>query len=499
MARTNSGNYDALALVQDEAQQSLADALQALTQFIDNPTDSKSLEQCITYLHQINGLVEMLNLQGAYLLSKEMLTSAVATRDITTENLIDIQDSLLKGLLILPNYLKLLGFELEDHPLRLIETINELRVARSEEKIKEQSLFKPNLSIRLPEIVAPIPNQKIPETRLPQDKISHAFQISLLNWLKNNDTLSLSKMGKIIQFLRLTSSQERSILLWWTAEAIIEAIQEEGLPASSEVKLSLGNLNQPIKLFSQQDEQQFLALFPTELLQRLLLVVAKATSSGKYIYSLKKSFNLTFFDVQQNLKIYGFSDNALSDANIALLEQLQEIKERVDQFNRHDVHSLEALQQLSEQLSTMASTLQLLSEKAAGHILQDQAEQLNELISQQQLPDDDQLMSLANDLLRLEDILQQGTTNNKTEQNQELQNTVLNECLNEITDLKEKLAILDEQPQKTAEILAESASQLELIAGSITMLNLNDAAELLEKTAHQMILISDSTQDITTQ
>ncbi|MBE9532855.1 MAG: hypothetical protein IMF04_01925, partial [Proteobacteria bacterium] len=102
MARTNSGNYDALALVQDEAQQSLADALQALPQFIDNPTDSNSLEQCITYLHQISGLVEMLGLQGALLLSQEMLASAAATRGLTTSNLVEIQDSLLKGLLILP-------------------------------------------------------------------------------------------------------------------------------------------------------------------------------------------------------------------------------------------------------------------------------------------------------------------------------------------------------------------------------------------------------------
>ncbi len=499
MARINSGNYDALALVQEEAQQSLDDALQALTQFIDSPTNNAALEQCITYLHQINGLVEMLGLQGATLLSKEMLTSAVATLELSSaSNLTKVQDSLLKGLLILPNYLKLLGFELEDHPLRLITTINELREARGEDAIKEQSLFKPVLSIQLPEIIAPIANQEIPRLGVPHDKISHAFQISLLHWIKNNDTSSLSKMVRIINHLRLSATQDLSITLWWAAEGIIEAILEGGLLPTPEVKLSLGNLNQPIKLFTQSDEQQFLALFPSELLKRLLLIVAKATSSGKHIHALKKAFKLDFFDIRQNLKIYGFSNNALSDVNIALLEQLREIKEHVDQFNRHDAYSLEAVQQLSEQFSTMASTLQLLSEESASIILLKNAEQLNELTIQQQLPSDSQLISLANDLLIVEGILQEGTTENKqSSENEELQTTVLNECLNELNNLKEKLALLDEQPGKTIEIFSEASSQLELIAGSISMLNLNDAANILENTTKKISFISRSKQDVT--
>ena len=45
MAQINNGNYDALAWVQNEVQQSLADALQILTRFIDNPEDAASIEQ----------------------------------------------------------------------------------------------------------------------------------------------------------------------------------------------------------------------------------------------------------------------------------------------------------------------------------------------------------------------------------------------------------------------------------------------------------------------
>ena len=61
MAQLNNGNYDALAWVQNEVQQSLADALQVLTRFIDNPEDTASIEPCVTQLHQVTSTMEMLN------------------------------------------------------------------------------------------------------------------------------------------------------------------------------------------------------------------------------------------------------------------------------------------------------------------------------------------------------------------------------------------------------------------------------------------------------
>jgi chemosensory pili system protein ChpA (sensor histidine kinase/response regulator) len=103
MARTNSGNYDALAWVQDEVQKSLAEALQSLTKAVDSPDDDHAIAQCITQIHQIIGTMEMLNLQGPQLLATEMLASAIALRDKKIPDTSAAQDNLLKSLLLLPN------------------------------------------------------------------------------------------------------------------------------------------------------------------------------------------------------------------------------------------------------------------------------------------------------------------------------------------------------------------------------------------------------------
>ncbi|RKZ81066.1 MAG: hypothetical protein DRQ35_00975, partial [Gammaproteobacteria bacterium] len=500
MARTTSGNYDALAWVQVEIQQSLADALKVLTRFIDNPDERSVLDQCVTQLHQINGIMEMLGLQGALLLTNEMMASAIALREEKAADISQTQDSLLKGIMLLPNYLKLLGLELEDHPIRLIETINELRVARGDSAIKASSVFKPNLSVVLPDDIAINSEKDLPKIGLTMEKASHAFRLSILHWLNNNDDISLRKISSIVQYLRLHCTQERSIIFWWVAEGVIESLLDKGLTVSPEVKISLGNLNQPIKLFSEQGEQQLLALYPTALIDQLLLLVARSSSTGRHVTALKKAFKLDFFNPQQHQKIYSFSANASSDVRTALVEQLQEIKEQTDQFDRDAEQSPNIVQEISEQFKSMAEALQLLNEIYAGSVLKQQSEHLQQLIEQQQLPDDKQLMALADDILHVEAILQKGsnTDTDQTIDKDQLQRTVISECLNELGNIKETLTLLEDRPENTSETLSEASFQLGLMAGSFSMLNLEEASSLLENTADQMMTTSETGHTITT-
>ena len=298
MAQVNTGNYDALAWVQNEVQQSLADALQTLTRFIDAPHDVAVIEPCITQLHQVTGIMEMLGLQGALLLSQEMLSSATAIRGEQNANNERLQDSLLKGLLLLPNYLKQIGPDVSDHPLRVLDTINELRLSRGEQIVSAESLFKPSLSVPLPSEIIPKPHQSALKSNISADKISHAFQVSLVNWIKTDDASSLGKLSQLIHYLRLSCSHERNIILWWVAEGVIEALQQGGLAGDTKSKLSLSKLNEPVKLLTKHDEQHLQSLFPTELVQQLLLLVAQTTSTGVHVSLIKKVFNLDYFDPQ---------------------------------------------------------------------------------------------------------------------------------------------------------------------------------------------------------
>jgi chemosensory pili system protein ChpA (sensor histidine kinase/response regulator) len=384
--------------------------------------------------------------------------------------------------------LKLVGTSLQDHPLRLIETMNELRETRGVSLLKELDLFKPSLLVQLPTGISPDPHQTIPNIGIPATKFGQVFQLSLLSWFKTNELASLQRMAKIVHYLRLSCIHERSIILWWAAEGVLEALLDNGLAATPATKIKIGNLNQSIKLFSNQDEQQFLSVFPTELVQNLLLLVAHSSSKGQYVNSLKEAFHLDFFNTLQQQKIYSFSGNVLSEVHSELLFQLQEIKEHTDRLALNNNYSPDITAAIIEQLSSMSNTLQLLEEHDASTRLQSQAHKFQGLAAQQQAANDDQLMALANDLLQIENLLQAENQlfSESSNEHFQLQHSVITECQHELVTVKETLSLLAERPEESAQSLSDIASQLQLIAGSLSMLNLDAAASLFENTVRQI-------------
>ncbi|MEC9315158.1 MAG: hypothetical protein VYB22_09750, partial [Pseudomonadota bacterium] len=191
MAQLIKGNYNALMWLQTELQQSLTHALNAMNSFIDGEGDNKTLSDCTEALYQVKGTLDMVNISGAAMLADEMQHTVMALRDDKTSSKDQTEDALVRSLLLLPNYLKLLSEEFEDHPLSLLDSINELRQARGAEALTEESLFKPLLSQALPDSIAPNPHRKLPEIAIEKQKLGHAFQVMLLNWLRKQDDESL--------------------------------------------------------------------------------------------------------------------------------------------------------------------------------------------------------------------------------------------------------------------------------------------------------------------
>lgn len=501
MAEIISGNYDALAWVQEELQESLESALQSLTRYIDDKADSTALDSCITQLHQTNGTVEMLNLFGAQSLTSEMMASANALYNADSAVASNIEDSLLKGMLLLPNYLSLLSAELQDHPLRLISTINELRIARGEVELNESQLFKPSFSIQLPETIVPNPNKPKPKLSVSPTKLGHIYQIFLVRWFKDNEEISLQRMGQIVNYLRLHSLRERSVLLWWAAAATIEALQDNGLIINNDVKSKIGKLSKPIELFTLHGEQELQALFPDQLLSELLLLIAHTTSSGKYVSLLRNTFKLDFFNTIQHQKIYNFSGNALANVHTELLEDLQAIKEQIDQFDRHSELSQNSFEQLPSKLTNIADTLQLLGENSSSALLlKQQSDMLSNLSEQQQVPDENQLSALADDILQIESLLRNiSVDNEQSSESLELQKHVLGECLYELNSAKDTIAVLSEQPENSVQHLENISNQLKLVAGSLVIVNLNEAASLLDNTVQQIAVLEKNSNNISSE
>ncbi|SFK26627.1 Hpt domain-containing protein [Methylophaga sulfidovorans] len=477
MAQLIKGNYDALVWLQDELQQSLAHALAAMNNFLDGQADDKLLTDTIESLYQVKGTLDMINMSGAAMLTEETQKAVRALQNNQVTDISAAQDAIVKSLLLLPNYLKLLNNDFRDHPLALLELINELRKAYKAETKTEMEMFNPSFSVVLPDSIAPNPTRKIPALKIEQHKLGHVFQVLLLQWLRKQDEDSLRQMHAIVHFLRLSSHQEKVCLFWWTTEAFIEAIEHQGLTSAGQIKPLMGKLVQPIKQHSESGEAALQLNFPEELEKQLLLAIARASSRGPNVTLLKATLQLYFFD--QRSRIYGMSDNALGDAHLALLEQLQDIKDQLDQHVHDNDITAETIESTTKQLQSMSDTLALLAEYEASNLLHHQVEQLNAITNRGDLPEDDDLTLLADSLLQAESLLQSTTQANVNDQ---LRQSVMSECLLELANIKETLTLM-EKSERYVDGLGDTEQQLILIAGSLDMLNQGTAAEIIQLTS----------------
>lgn len=480
MSEQSKGNYSALMWVQEELQKSLALGLDAIQRYIDDPQDTRALSNCVEQLYQSHGTLEMLNLEGAQYLTAEMQAIATALRAPDTLDREAALDALVRSFLLLPNYLKLINEQFPDHPLCLLDTSNELRQLRGAEPFAAASLLPSIAQAPLPESIQADFQLGLPSISIEAHQLSHAFQHQLLKWFRQAEDSRLRKLRGILRYLRLSSTQNQPRLLWWIAEAYVEAIIHRGILVTAETKQLLGKLASPIKTFTQQDEAAFQQLYPEHLVQQLLLQIAKSTSQGPCVNSVKAHFSLNLLGKQTQL--YGMSDNAMADAQLALLEELQTLKAVIDEFDIDAEEADAALDDMSQQLLTLSGTLDLLDLNTASDLLKQHAKALQDLVSHNKQGANDRLSRLADSLLQLESHLTNRGSEDQTVEAAALQHIVIQECLLELTTLKEELTLAAQYQGPSAELNSKIISGLNLLIGSLDILAQNQIAEVLKQT-----------------
>ena len=477
------GNYNALTWLQDELQKSLAAALQSVQTYIEDPQQPEALSRCVEHLYQVNGTLEMLNLDGAQMLAAEMQSIAGHMRSFPEDKQNSALETLTRSLILLPTYLQKLNEKFPDNALCLLHSINELRLLREKPAIAETDVFSPDLSLTLPDNIAPNPAQTAPPLDLERHKVAHVFQHLLLTWMREQDDKSLRKMRGILRHLRLQCLQQKTTLFWWVAEALLEGLVHRGLRDDASAKQLIGKMASPIRLVCEGDENSLLAGYPETLLKQLLLLVARSSSYGPLVTGVKQHFGLTFYD--QASQLIGHSDSALQEAQNALLEQLEELKERISQFDTAEDQADEAVNDISLQLLSMADTLSLLQHQPQSDCLHNQHTALQKCLATDKSYHN-QLTSLADDLLKIEARLRQTDASDAI--HRQLQKTVLTECLNELASIKELLILQSSQQSENADTVHENLSNsLRMLAGSLDILNINNAADLFTSLADKVV------------
>ncbi len=492
--------HSALTWVKSTIDESLKQTRQALEQFVENPSDTAPLQQCVVWLHEIYGALSVLELPTAALLVQDVELTIKSLLAGKIENNESTYDVLMRSLIQLPNYLDHLAIVQRDMPLALLPLLNELRALRKQPALAANSLFMPDLAVEVPHLKkVNLPDNKLKEY---MHKMRGAYQKGLVTLIKHpkQPTEGLKFIYTVMQRLQQATGVAPVSKVWWITEGILEALLQKGLEINNAILNLLKQLDVLIKQIVEHGNTALRAAPPKALLTNLLYFAAHARSKGKQITAVKSAFKLSdYFPTENTLAaarlVFSGPDIELMKIVVTLLkDDFARVEETLDIFNRADNPNVTELSPLVALLRDMANTLGLLGLLAQRKLMLSQASLILDISEGRKPPELSTLLELANALLQINaalDILavqgvharqrlQQSpdTEFSETPQFKIVLSVVVDEAKTELAQVIQPLVtFIDSSTPDDA--LLEVPSRLKQVEGCLSILSHHRAAKLL--------------------
>lgn len=413
---TEGLDYSTLSWVKDEIGKSLEQTQLALERFAAHPEDNSQARYCVTYLHQVFGTLQMVEIFGAALLAEEMEKTARALLQDKSIHSEQTLDALMRAIIQLPAYLENLEQGHPDIPAVLTPLINDLRTARNDPLLTDTAFFYPDLDVVPPQPVSSS-NKALPDSQTYARKLRPVFQAALLSWLRDKqDKSSLKKLAAVLRELHKTSSADAAQRSWWIMGGLIEALNDGGLDASRPHYLMLSQMDMEIKRLIRHGESVISEEPPEALLKSCLYHIGHASSHGPLVSTLQSAFKLTQLiplDVSFDQAIdalKGSNTDIMRNVTAIIKNDLLEVNEFLDVFVRNIQSKNQPLQNRELQplvttLNRTADTLEMLGRQELRKIILDQAHAMQHLLDTSETPDEALLMEIASALLYVESTL----------------------------------------------------------------------------------------------
>ncbi|MDH3380286.1 MAG: hypothetical protein OEQ39_25485, partial [Gammaproteobacteria bacterium] len=344
-----------LGWVRTEIDDSLSHAGSKLEQFATSPTDVTPLRSFVADLHQVVGTLQMVELDGAAMLAKEI--EALAQAMVRAEVDPEAQIALVRyGQTTLRQHLDQLQLGYADVPLKLVPELNRLRSGRDVPELTEFELFAPDVSVYPPAASDNAPRERFgdEEFRKRAHHVRRGYQTALLSWLRDPTRReALEQLAENLHILDAVSRFATVRQIWWVASAFLEGLLEGGIPPSNERKALLGRIDQQLRQLVEDGEAALIREPPESLIKALLFEIGRATQGGPRIAEIRSSFELDALfgkqadaalvvgqsNEQFNEALRGFGHDARTD-----IVQAQELLSRYFTPNAHVPEVLESLE-----------------------------------------------------------------------------------------------------------------------------------------------------------
>ncbi|MCH8551700.1 MAG: Hpt domain-containing protein [Natronospirillum sp.] len=492
-------DFAALDWVTSELTETLAQAQHAIAAYEEDNSDLTRLQFSLTYLHQVRGTLEMVEVYGAALLARELehLAQFLVNnpKRADGENL----SLLLQGILQLPAYLERLQQGSADHPAIMAPLINDIRAARELGPVDESQLFSPDLTSEESTLAVPVdPNSLTPDAREHLRKLRQLFQFSLLGLLHGKDIEQNQQyMHKAAKRLAEQLGDTGIGFLWHIAAALLEAHQKGLLPDDIDLRPALSRLERQLGHLIQATNEGRSPTVDVRLLQQLLYYIARADAQTRALADLQSRFSLQALPSEEDARVVsgrealrGPDRSTVANVSAVLVEELTEVKDQLDIFVRDRSANPQRLSELLQPLRQISDTMSMLQLGQAKRVLDEQISSL-ETLSREPTVEPQSVMDVAGGLLYVESTLtglDQGYREPQASGSNEVnaaRRALISEVRNAIESCKEAVVSYIGSQWDRAR-LTETPEWLRQIEANLAMIPLPEPAAVITSVRHYM-------------
>ena len=446
-------------LVGREVNATLAEARGALESYVEQPDNVGLLERCVADLHQVQGVLRMLEIYGAALLAEEMehvaqyLMATHTERKSQAESL----DALMRAMVQLPGYLERVLAGGRDLALVLLPLLNDLRAVRGSSLLSEGTLLVLNLrSDQQAQPLAGSPDEPAMTVEQWARRLRARYQVGLIGWIRGERVqANLETLANVARKLEQIATRQPVFQLWWVVGAVIEALQENGLEGGQSIKRLLGLGDREIRRLYEQGEARYAQAPAVELLNNLLYYVGRAESSGGRVSAVRGSFRLAeLLPVDESIEqerenLSAPSIKLMQTVAAAIREDLAKVKDVLDIFVRRGAGQPQELASQVDMLRKIGDTLGVLGLGELRSKVQQETERLAKIVDGSVKADESMLVEIAAMLIGVEDRLDDGLVGlilpkdpaadpgAEDSEFQQVQAAVLRECIVNMARIKE--------------------------------------------------------------
>jgi chemosensory pili system protein ChpA (sensor histidine kinase/response regulator) len=493
-----------LQAVATEIGATLGDARSALEAYAERMADPAPLATCAIRLHEVFGVLRVIEVHGAALLAEEMefVARFLSAAPPEIRNQPEGLDPLMRAMVQLPAYLERVLAGGRDVPLVLLPLLNDLRAVRGQALLSEGTLLLLNLtSDRQPEPSSNRAGETPMDVAQWAGRLRPRFQVALLGVLRGERIPQhLEVLAQIAERLEKTSKRQPVFQLWWVVGAVLEALRSGNADGAATLKRLLGQVDREMKRLHEVGEARYAETPPVDLLNNLLYFVARTPATGDRITAVRASFRLQDLlpvsaEVEdQRASLSAPSVKLMETVGAAIKEDLARVKDALDIFVRSGGAHVSDLSGQTDLLRKIGDTLGVLGLAESRAIVQEQLRALDLIISSGATPATDNLIDIAAALIRVEDSLEPqlvgmilpkepSSTTAPIEATdaefRQVQAAVLRECIVNLAHIKEAFAATISGHDGSG--AAQVPNLIRGIAAGLMMLGRTRAIEIFER------------------